>query len=157
MHRTITSQGWGSSKRHLLLAVAVLGAAAERDTDHTAGERHKQRMMVPVQLEAKHPSVLAPHVAPGKTNRRCFICPQSDVNQTLWRSTFQTVNWRQQKKHLLQLCKTMEHHRTDQGTRRRRKSSKVKNKEHQNMRMINVKYPVYEENKEPKQKCGIKK
>lgn len=69
MYLTITSHGRGSSKSHLRLAVAVLGAAAERDTDHTAGERHKQRMMVPVQLQAKHPSVLAPHVAPGKTNQ----------------------------------------------------------------------------------------
>lgn len=51
-----------------LLAGAVVGAAAQRHADHTAGERHEQRVVIPIQLEAQHPPVLPLHVA--SRNRR---------------------------------------------------------------------------------------
>lgn len=63
-----------------LLAGAVVGAAAQRHADHTAGERHEQRVVIPIQLEAQHPPVLPLHVA--SRNRRKKNKPQpsrSDV------------------------------------------------------------------------------
>ena len=50
-----------------LLAGAVVGAAAQRHADHTAGERHEQRVVIPIQLEAEHPPVLPLHVASRNT------------------------------------------------------------------------------------------
>lgn len=52
-----------------LLAVAVLRAAAQRHTDHAAWERHKQRMMIPVQLKPQDPPILPLHIAPGNTEK----------------------------------------------------------------------------------------
>lgn len=53
-----------------LLAVCVVMAVAEWDSDHTAGERHKESMMIPVQLQTQNPSVLPSHVTPENTNQR---------------------------------------------------------------------------------------
>lgn len=52
-----------------LFAGAVVGAAAERHTDHTAGEGHKQGMVIPVQLKTQHPPVLSLHVASRNTEK----------------------------------------------------------------------------------------
>lgn len=52
-----------------LLAGAVVGASAQRHADHTAGERHKQRVMIPIQLQTQHPPVLPPHVASRNTEK----------------------------------------------------------------------------------------
>lgn len=53
-----------------LLAGAVVGAAAQRHADHTAGERHEQRVVIPIQLEAQHPPVLPLHVASRNTEEK---------------------------------------------------------------------------------------
>lgn len=53
-----------------LLAGAVVGAAAERHSDHAAGEGHEDGMVVPVQLQAQHPPVLATHVTPAEREGR---------------------------------------------------------------------------------------
>lgn len=52
-----------------LLAGAVVGAAAERHSDHAAGEGHEDGMVVPVQLQAQHPPILATHVTPAERER----------------------------------------------------------------------------------------
>lgn len=49
-----------------LLAGAVVGAAAERHSDHAAGEGHEDGMVVPVQLQAQHPPILPTHVTPAE-------------------------------------------------------------------------------------------
>lgn len=50
----------------LLFTGSVLGAAAERHSDDTAGERHKQSVMVFIQLQSQNPPVLlALNVTPG--------------------------------------------------------------------------------------------
>lgn len=53
-----------------LLAGAVVGAAAQRHADDAAGERHEQRVMIPIQLQAQDPPVLPPHVASRHTEKR---------------------------------------------------------------------------------------
>lgn len=65
-----------SSTGDSLPAGAVVGAAAERDSNHAAGEGHEQGVMVPVQLQAQNPPVLSTNVAPEGEGKR----PRSEVS-----------------------------------------------------------------------------
>lgn len=49
----------------------MLGAAAERHSDHTAAESHKQGVMVLIELQAQNPPVLLTlNVAPEHKQRQ---------------------------------------------------------------------------------------
>lgn len=67
----------------------MLGAAAERHSDHTAAERHKQGMMVLIELQAQNPPVLLTlNVAPEHKQRQSVkqrngrIHPSSEARLT---------------------------------------------------------------------------